>query len=191
MQPQSSVIPDGRGPRASFSSVPGLQEEVFPTLPPKPDAERRYGFLPEGVAPPLLLLADDDDHDAFFFRNALRAAAVSLRLTRVRDGQEAIDYFQGRNGFADRAQFPVPQIILLDVKMPRRNGLEVLRFVRATAEFENTLVVILTSSPNEQDIRESRRLRVAAYLVKPRKVAALIDIAHHLEVLWLETVVRH
>jgi CheY-like chemotaxis protein len=148
------------------------------------EPRRASSLAPAMPDAPFLLLVDDDDHDAFFFQNAVKAAGVSFRIHRVRDGQEAIDYFLGRHVFADRRQFPVPHITLLDLKMPRRNGFEVLRFIRSSSSFAGAVVVILTSSSDEKDIREATQLRVAAYLVKPSKVTALIEIAQQLEKLW-------
>ncbi len=190
MHPRSIVMPDGADSKATGSGSV-RQEKVFSTPPGRFTAQPQRSTLQTELKIPLLLLVDDDDHDAFFFQNALRAADVSLRMTRLRDGQEAIDYFQGRHGFVDRRQFPLPQLVLLDLKMPRRNGFEFLRFIRSLPEFAATLVVILTGSAEEKDIHEAFRLHVAAYLLKPSRVETLIDIARHLEELWLETVLPH
>jgi CheY-like chemotaxis protein len=139
---------------------------------------------------PVLLLVDDDDHDSFFFQNAVKAAGISMRVIRIRDGQEAIDYFRGKGRFADRKQFPIPQMTLLDIKMPRRNGFEVLKFLRRSARFEKAIVIALTSSSDEKDIQQAHLLRIDAYLVKPAKASALIEIALQLEKFWLETVLK-
>lgn len=178
-------------------------EDDRPEAAPEPEAEPvlsnpRMKAALDRLAPgltkrksvPVLLLVDDDDHDSFFFQNAAKAAGISMRVIRIRDGQEAIDYFRGKGRFADRKQFPIPQMTLLDIKMPRRNGLEVLKFLRRSVRFEKAIVIALTSSSDEKDIQQAHLLRINAYLVKPAKASALIEIALQLEKFWLETVMK-
>jgi CheY-like chemotaxis protein len=117
--------------------------------------------------PMTILIAEDGDDDLFFMKRALRAAGVQHELRVVSDGQEAIDYLAGENDYADRSQWPLPDLIFLDLKMPRQNGFEVLEWIRAQPQFRSATVVVLTGSPEQRDRQRAQALGVHAYLVKP------------------------
>lgn len=114
----------------------------------------------------VFLIADDDASDVFFLRQALKEHCPDCLLVDVPDGQEALDYLRGRGKFADRAAHPLPTDLFLDIKMPRRTGLEVLRWLRSQKEFGQLPVAILSGSLLENDVKQAVALG-AIYLVKP------------------------
>lgn len=129
-----------------------------------------------------LLLVEDSPDDVVFVRRALAKAGVRTELRAVDDGQEAIDYLTGTNEYAVRREHPLPQLILLDLKLPLVSGFEVLRWIRAQPELVGVVVVVLTSSDHPSDIRESYALGANLYLSKPANpsdlTALMRDVAN-------------
>jgi DNA-binding response OmpR family regulator len=120
----------------------------------------------------------------FFMRQAMKKAGVLNPLRVASDGQMAIDYLEGTGKFADREEFPLPCLVLLDLKLPRVMGLNVLKWVREQSRVP-TIVVILTSSKEEVDILTAYRLGANGYLVKPSDLSELIDTAKSIKDFWL------
>jgi CheY-like chemotaxis protein len=116
-----------------------------------------------------ILLAEDDENDVFFMRRALQKAEIEYPLQMVTDGQQAVDYLSGEGQFGDREQFPLPSIILLDLKMPFLDGFEVLSWIGSQPALKHIPVVVLTSSAEERDRRKAEELGAKAYFVKPPK----------------------
>jgi two-component system response regulator len=112
-----------------------------------------------------ILLAEDSVSDAEMALRALKKNNLSNRVTWVKDGVQALDFIFGRGQYAGRSGNP--KLILLDIKMPRVDGIEVLRQVRAAEATRTIPVVILTSSAEERDVMESYKLGVNSYIVKP------------------------
>jgi CheY-like chemotaxis protein len=112
-----------------------------------------------------VLLVDDSPDDRFFMRIILERSAKFGVVKEARDGQEAIDYLQGEGSFSDRAAVPFPDIVLLDLKMPRKTGFEVLQWVQAH-EVGNLMVAIVSGSSLADDIASSLALGAAAYFKK-------------------------
>ncbi|MBI5200369.1 MAG: response regulator [Elusimicrobia bacterium] len=131
--------------------------------------------MSEGV----VLLVDDDETDVEFFRQAVREACPAARVEDLPDGQEAVDYLSGRGKFADRGRFPAPAYLVLDVKLPRLTGLEVLAWLRSKPEFAALAVTVLSGSQLDSDRETAERLG-AEYIVKPVGYAELLDIAREL-----------
>jgi CheY-like chemotaxis protein len=131
-----------------------------------------------------ILLVEDEEGDVFFMREALKKAGVPNPLQVASDGQEAIDYFKGTGKFANREKFPLPCLVLLDLKLPRVMGLEVLKWIRQQPE-GTTIAVILSSSKEEVDIATAYRLGANGYLVKPSDVSQLTDMAKSIKDFWL------
>ena len=125
----------------------------------------------------VILLAEDDANDAWLVKRALFRGGVHNPIMVVRDGQEAIDYLEGIGPFADREQFPLPTLALLDIKMPKKNGLEVLEWVRHNGSGGLKLmpVIIMSSSSIQEDIDRAYQLGVNAYLVKPTAFDKLVE----------------
>lgn len=131
-----------------------------------------------------ILLVEDDENDAFFFERALRKAGVPHPLRKVRDGQEAIHYLGATGDFADRQVHPPPVLVVLDLNLPVKNGLEVLRWVRGNTETQNLIVIVLTSSTDVLDLHEAYGLGANSYIVKPADPNRLAALAEALNEYW-------
>jgi PAS domain S-box-containing protein len=115
----------------------------------------------------VVLWAEDNDDDAALLSRAWQKAQVSDRLMRLRDGTEVICYLKGDGIYSDRARFPLPSLVLLDINMPGATGLDVIHWIKAQSQFHDLPVVILTASAASHDIHEAAELGVKGYLVKP------------------------
>ena len=131
-----------------------------------------------------ILLVEDDENDVFFFQRAMSKAGMTNPVQVAGDGQEAIDYLRGAGKFADRSKFPLPELILLDLKLPFVMGLDVLRWIREQSELV-PIVIILSSSREEDDIAAAYKLGANAYLVKPVEVNKLGEMAKAINDFWL------
>lgn len=132
-----------------------------------------------------ILLVEDNEDDTFFMRQALKDAGISNPLQHVEDGQAAIDYLAGTGIYADRAKYPLPMIVFLDLKLPMKSGHEVLQWIRARKEFEKLIVIVLTSSNEPVDLKRSYQLGANSYVVKPPTPEQLIDLAEAFKLWWL------
>lgn len=133
-----------------------------------------------------ILHIEDDPNDALLFRHACNTAGVAFELQAVCDGDEAIAYLRGTEQFANRQQHPVPHIILLDLKMPRLSGFEVLTWLRNQTDFRKIPVIILTSSNHESDIQRAYDLGANSYVVKPVGFDALVEVARKINGYWVK-----
>jgi CheY-like chemotaxis protein len=133
---------------------------------------------------PILLIEDNED-DVFFMKRAFKANGVANPLHVAHSGQEAIDFLEGKEPFADRSLYPAPGLILLDLKLPYLDGFEVLRWIRERPELEIVPVIILTSSNQEKDIETAYRCGANSYLVKPPNADKLAHMVGLLKEYWL------
>jgi len=132
-----------------------------------------------------ILLVEDDPNDVFLMKRALKRAAIPNPLQIAEDGQEAINYLAGTGEFADRNAYPIPNLVFLDLKLPYKSGFEVLEWMKTHPLLESTLVVVLTSSSEEKDIRESYRLGAKSFLIKPPTQTMLLELMLSLKDYWL------
>lgn len=124
----------------------------------------------------VILIADDDASDLFFIQQALSETCPAAKIIVVQDGQQAIDYLEGQGAYKDRAMNPLPTHIFLDIKMPKRSGLEVLRWLRSHPFNDQTPVVaVLSGSQITSDMEQARALG-AEYYVKPVEYRALLKM---------------
>jgi two-component system response regulator len=130
-----------------------------------------------------ILLVEDSDADAELILRALRKGNIVNRVVRVRDGVEALDFVFREGTYKDRHGEQL-RLILLDLKMPRLSGLDVLRRLKADDKAKQIPVVVLTSSAEEQDVAESYKLGVNSYLVKPVAFADFTDVITHTGLYW-------
>src|SRR2546425_7191817 len=120
-----------------------------------------------------VLLAEDDLDDVLLTQIAFRRARLANPLHVVRDGEEAIAYLSGEGAFADRDRFPFPILLLLDLKMPKVDGFEVLEWLQSQPARRHLPVAILTSSDQDPDIGRAHALGADSYLIKPPDAAAM------------------
>jgi two-component system, response regulator len=130
-----------------------------------------------------ILLAEDSPADAEMAVDALREARLANPIVHVEDGVEAMDYLLRRGAFANREE-GMPAVLLLDIKMPRMDGLEVLKQIRTTEHLKRLPVVILSSSREESDLARSWDLGVNAYVVKPVDVDQFFNAVKTLGTFW-------
>lgn len=133
----------------------------------------------------LILLVEDTPDDEALTLRAFKKNNIANEVVVVRDGAEALDYLFGRGSYADRTTHTMPQIILLDLKLPKIDGLEVLRHIRADSRTRMLPVVILTSSKEEQDLIESYSLGANSYIRKPVDFAQFTEAIRQLGLYWL------
>lgn len=134
-----------------------------------------------------ILVAEDDATDAFFLQRAFNRAGIPVQLHFVRDGQEAIDYLEGKGAFAERSRHPLPDLLLLDLNMPRLNGFDVLAWIRRQPTLSQLEVVIFSSSGEPKDMNRAYGLGATAYLVKPHSVEELNELVGRLKQQWSGT----
>lgn len=133
----------------------------------------------------VFLLVEDDPDQILLIQRAFSEAKLVNPLRVVRDGAEAVEYLSGAGGFADRTRHPLPSLILLDLRLPKKSGLEVLEWLRGDPTLKETPVVVLTSSSERADIDKAYALGVSAYLVKPVRFADLLEIVKGVGMYWM------
>lgn len=131
-----------------------------------------------------ILLVEDNPMDVILTLDAFKEAKLLNEIYVARDGEEALNYMFGRGIYADRAKFPVPNLILLDLKMPGIDGFEVLKQIKTTDLIKRIPVIILTSSKEEGDLALSFDLGANSYLVKPVSFNGFIDVVKEIDNYW-------
>jgi CheY-like chemotaxis protein len=133
-----------------------------------------------------ILLVEDDLNDVLLVERAFQKAGLRDCLRVVRNGEEAIDYLQGRGSHSNRERSPQPFLLLLDLRMPGTDGFEVLQWVRAQEELKRLLVVVLTSSNLQADVDRAYELGANSYLVKPLGFEEMVNLVHRFDAYWSE-----
>jgi CheY-like chemotaxis protein len=134
-----------------------------------------------------ILLAEDNPRDAEMTMRALRKINLINRLHWVHDGEEAMDYLLRIGKYAGRDAASSPKLILLDIKMPKVDGIEVLRRVKASEELKSIPVVVMTSSSEERDVVDAYDLGVNSYIVKPVQFPAFVETVANVGLYWILT----
>jgi len=137
------------------------------------------------IVDPIVLLVDDSPNDSLLMRTVFERAGFVQPLRFARDGDEAIAYLHGDGAYRDRKQFPLPTVVLLDLNMPRRNGFEVLEWIRQQPDLRRLRVYVLSASSRIEDIQRVYDLGASSYLVKPGNLDGLLLLAKTL-VAWLK-----
>ena len=133
-----------------------------------------------------ILLVEDATEDAILFERALRKSAIRAIIMRVADGDAAIDYLKGTGHYSDREIFQFPALVVLDLKLPRRSGFEVLEWIRTGPRpLSQTPVVVLSSSNNSSDVEQAYAKGANAYVTKPFTSPDYADMAEALASFWL------
>jgi CheY-like chemotaxis protein len=139
-----------------------------------------------------ILIAEDEDDEAFLLERALKKAAITNPIRRVKNGEQAIEYLAGSGGFADRAQHPLPLLVLLDLNMPKKSGFEVLAWIRAQPSLKALAVDVLSGSGREEDIEKALQLGANLYLKKPITLAELDQfLQSYRHILLCRGLIRH
>src|SRR5437762_2691609 len=134
---------------------------------------------------PVILLVEDSENDAVLLQYAFQKAGLSKPLQVVRDGVDAMSYLLGLAYFSDRHKHPAPSILLIDLNMPRLNGLELLGWLRTQPEFQHLMVVVLTGSARKQEINSAYKMGAHSYLVKPAEAEDLQQLIDAFYQYWI------
>lgn len=137
------------------------------------------------MKPDLILIAEDNDDHVLLLRRALKKGAILNPLFIVTDGEEVISYLKGEGKFADRYEYPLPGLLLLDLKMPKKNGFEVLEWIRQQPFLKRLRVVVLTTSDNPQDIDRAYELGANSFIVKPLEQQQFLEVTEAIKGYWL------
>lgn len=141
--------------------------------------------MPMNLTDFTILMVEDDPNDILLTQRAFMQASLVNPLRIVRDGEEAIQYLGGREAYADRSRYPLPSLILLDLKLPKKSGLEVLEFLRAQPSLKQTPVIVLTSSQESADIERAYGLGANSYLLKPVGFDGLLEMVKAIGMYWV------
>lgn len=137
------------------------------------------------MTPCTILYAEDEPDDILFLERAFKSVGLPHTLNAVSDGEKAQEYLAGEGQFKDRTRYPLPDLILLDINMPKQSGLDVLRWLRNQAQFKSLPVLILTSSSRMEDKEKARQLGAEDYLLKPSDPLQLTELVKSLHDRWL------
>jgi CheY-like chemotaxis protein len=132
-----------------------------------------------------ILLVEDNPTDVLLIQRAFAKAKLANPVHVLADGDTAIAYLEGAGSYSNRTEYPLPVLILLDLKLPRRSGLEVLAWLREQETLKRIPVVMLTSSQERQDVNEAYDSGVNSYLVKPVEFEALFDMLKAVNLYWV------
>jgi len=135
---------------------------------------------------PAVLLVEDNLDDVILTRRAFKKAGIAADLVVVEDGEKAMGYLGGSGAYADRADYPWPALVLLDLKLPRASGFEVLEWIRSIAKLATLPVVVMTSSTQTEDIDRAYAAGANSYLEKPVHFQDLEHIVRQLDLYWLD-----
>lgn len=134
----------------------------------------------------LILIAEDEDDYVLLLRHAFSKAEIKNPLYFVSTGKELLAYLKGDNKYADRDEYPLPGLLLLDLKLPGYNGFEVLTWVRYRPGLQGLRILVLTSSNQLEDVNEAYRLGANSFLVKPHDFVDLVRLTKLIQEYWLE-----
>ena len=133
-----------------------------------------------------LLIAEDDENDVFFLKRAFEQAKIENPIHIVRDGQETIEYLSGAGNFSDRNKHPIPYLLILDLKMPRKTGMDVLEWLSEQSELRSLPVVVFSSSAHRTDIERAYELGANAFVVKPSSMTKRAELVQAMGRFWLQ-----
>lgn len=135
-----------------------------------------------------ILIADDDPDDRYLAQSALDESRLKNKVFFVSNGEELLDFLHNRNNYASKEEYPTPDLILLDLNMPKKSGIEALTEIRNDPELKHLPVIILTTSEADQDIMDTYRLGVNSFITKPISFEGLVDVMKVLKLYWFQIV---
>ncbi len=144
--------------------------------------------MPINVKPVIFLMADDDPDDRFLIKEAFQESLVSNSLYFVEDGVELLDYLRRQDKYVNPKDAPTPDLILLDLNMPRKDGREALAEIKSDPQLRYIPVVVLTTSKAEEDIIRSYDIGAASYIAKPVTFDGLVNAIRGLGQYWVQIV---
>ena len=133
----------------------------------------------------VILLAEDDENHVAFVKRAFKHANLLNPLFVVDDGEQAIAYLKGEGKYANRAEYPLPCLLLLDLKMPNKNGFEVLEWIRGQPGLSSLRVVVLTTSDQVRDVNRAYQLGANSFLTKPIDFRDFVQLTISIKGYWL------
>lgn len=145
-------------------------------------------YQPQAEHRPTILMADDDEDDRFLIAEAVAEAQLDSQLQFVRDGIELLDYLYRRAPFTDEKQYPWPDLILLDLNMPRKDGREVLAELKGDRRLSRIPVLVLTTSREERDVVRAYDLGANSFIVKPVSFSGLVHVVDGIKRYWFKLV---
>ena len=140
------------------------------------------------INPITILVAEDDEDDRFFIQEALAEARLANDFRFVKDGQELLDYLQHRGSYTNEAEAPYPGLILLDLNMPRKDGHEAIREIKADPNLRRIPIVVMTTSNSDEDIANTYDLGISGYITKPVTLDELVMVIKALTNYWFQIV---
>jgi len=132
-----------------------------------------------------ILLVEDDDEEILSLKRAFRNARISNPLSVVKDGEEAIKFLSGDGARGDRSRYPIPFLILLDLRLPKLSGFEMLAWIREQPELAGLIIVVLTASDQVRDVTQAHELGANSYFVKPGTFDDLVESVKGIQGRWL------
>jgi CheY-like chemotaxis protein len=132
-----------------------------------------------------ILLVEDNEGDILLTTDALKEGKIFNKISVVRDGKQAVDFLNKRNNFNDAE---LPNLILLDINLPKKNGHEVLKYIKTNPEFKHIPIIMLTTSSSEKDIMSAYTNYVNCFITKPLEVDDFVDTVTKIEAFWISTV---
>jgi CheY-like chemotaxis protein len=147
-----------------------------------PETDEKNSVQPDG---PNILVVDDREEDVIFLRRAFAGVGLHYRLSHVEDGDEAIKYLSRQAPYDNNALYPLPDVIVLDLKMPKRDGFEVLQWIRDQKTLKPAPVLVLTSSDRDEDKKRAKDLGAGSYYTKPVDFTKLVGVAKDINRRWL------
>ncbi len=132
-----------------------------------------------------ILHVEDEENDVLLLKLAFQQVGISNPVRVVRTGRQALDYLRGEGKYAEREEYPLPCLVLLDLKLPQMSGLDVLKWMRREPAFRTTIVVVFTSSSLDRDVEEAYRFGANSYLVKPASAGELVPLVQLVQQYWL------
>lgn len=132
-----------------------------------------------------LIVVDDSENDAQLLREALEQAEVENPLIHLSNFDETVDYFLGRGKYLDRAAFPLPLVVFLDIHMPGKSGFDVLKWLRRNEKTRGQVVIMMSGSSHPPDIARSYAEGANSYLLKPKSTDELVKILKHFRTYWI------
>jgi len=136
------------------------------------------------LANDLVLVAEDNPDDALLLRRALEKAGIRSRIKIVNDGEELLLYLQGQGVYANRESSPMPSLVILDLKMPRKGGLEVLEWMNENRDLAIVPTIVLSASNLETDVRSAYHLGANTFFLKPSTFDELVETMKMVETYW-------